>query len=600
MLKTEHIDMFNAIFEWGKIHLLSPTTEPYLEEIEGFCKPYFASENLERLLSDSIDDTKQQVNSAMETFSNPDLIMATEDDDIWYEAQESFIAFDSVIYLTEANYYLVSAHEKSLSEKVMTQLSEVLSGILSWFEDGDFSPLRLSVLNDSRRSYLARIPEDKRYLFPWYESFSDYDENILNVVSENLNVFSSDYKDGHIPEQLKSHVKEIKYELNRDKILFSKIQEHFVLHNSLMRTFSKRSALTLWRLGDKSSLEKVLPPHVVEAGPVRISRSLLEEAAKFSYTETDKAYWAFMLAFCGPGLEDKERLKLLDKAEKMVKNIDLNDIADDKAGVLRTLKIWFEERCENSDLVEASFDAWIKLMEEKAEGLPVMEFDEEPVKLSEALNTLLSKSIEDRRVYEQAYSEPEQEIKEPSVSILDTIFGWIERIISTQTKLQAAPAMMLDKEIKKVEEDIFELKEEKKSICLALKSNAKGEYFFLADPKEVFSFHSEQDEKDYRELWDFMKKRTATKKYWGGCFITMNGESIKIKSDQIDGTFLDKTKSDNYKHAIIGISNEKDDLDKFVQLLDTFGKVHDLKEDKPLKVVALIISFAKDSSRTSP
>lgn len=588
MLATEQKEYLNAVLEWGKTHLLSPSIELYLKEIDVFCTPLVKSKELESFLSNSIEELQNQVESAISILWSEELIMATEEDSVWHEAQASFIAFDRVNYLMEAVRYLLFPAKGDTYKKALSKLDNIFIRITSWLEEGDFSPLRLTSINDFRQRYLKQIPEEKRYQFPWYEYYSDYDENILEIIAENLDSFFAKNRKKPLFGVPETQLVETAYELKRDDKLLSRLKREFAFHRELMTAVSKRSGFRLWRLGENSALDYMLPRRAEEAGPVRTSINILEDAK--IYTKEEKIYWTFLPAFCCPGLDDKERLELLDKVEELIKNTDLAEISDDKAGVLRALRNWYEGKCEDSDLVEASFGPWIKFLEEKAEGLPVMEFDEDADKLLGVLNKLLSLPIKEP-VYETIHPEPKQEIKEPPVSILDTIFDLIEHAIK-QTILQAAPAISSGKESKEtIKEETFALKEGKKSIRLTVEPNTEGEFNFLTDPNNVFSFNSERDEEEYKSLWNFMGKRTSTRKYWGGCFMAEDGESIKIEIDQVMGRFLYKTKGNNLKYAVIGISNEKEDLDKFVQLLEELDKGYDFKVDKQLKVIVLIITL---------
>ena len=66
--------------------------------------------------------------------------------------------------------------------------------------------------------------------------------------------------------------------------------------------------------------------------------------------------------------------------EKTIKEIDVTQITRNK-NILETLKLWFEGKCKDSQLVGISLDKWIKMMEEKAANMPVMAIDESPEKL---------------------------------------------------------------------------------------------------------------------------------------------------------------------------------------------------------------------------
>ena len=130
------------------------------------CKPFMESNECECFLSDSVKKIEQQVTLAISLLTNIELITATEEDSIWHNAEVSFIAFDRVNYLMEALQFLIAPYKEEIAKKAIQELDAIFEKIVGWLEEGDFSPLRFVVFNESRRYYLEQIPEEEKYRFP--------------------------------------------------------------------------------------------------------------------------------------------------------------------------------------------------------------------------------------------------------------------------------------------------------------------------------------------------------------------------------------------------------------------------------------------------
>lgn len=549
-------DFSNAILDWGKTYLLTPEAKPYLSEIGDYCKICLESSEIERFLPDLTKDIKMQVESAIITFSNPELIFATEEDNIWYEAQEAFIVFDRINYLSEGIHYLKTLHKTALLEKIMKDCNEIMSGILEWLEDGNFSPLRLTVLNDIRRKYLARIPENNHYLFPWYEIYSDLDENILRIIMENLAVFQN-IKEENVPEALESYMGEISYELNRDKELYSMLKRHFVLHKSFIKSFSKRSAITLWRLGEKAALDYIVPQCVEEAGLIRVSDKVIGDV-DFS-TKTNDLFWTFMSSFCGPGLNEKQRVTLLGRVEKMLKNVKAEDITGVNSEVLKPLKLWFDGKCEDSQLVNISFTTWNNMLQKKVESeeMPLREVDENPGKLWNTINEKISSTAKITPLYDR-----QPVICEPKIAIYSS-YAKSASEASEKPSVTDSPIVTLHSNYamaasETATQQMQELRLYKNPISFSLKPDTNGEYPVLPI-NNVLSCDAPDD---YQKVWEYLE--LAKDNYWGGYAITRDNKPEVLTVQQVERRIFKHLES-KYKKAFIGISPKKPGIEAFIQ-----------------------------------
>lgn len=568
-------EFFHDILEWGKSHILSPDITRYMTEIGENCKPFMESNECECFLSDSVKKIEQQVTLAISLLTNIELITATEEDSIWHNAEVSFIAFDRVNYLMEALQFLIAPYKEEIAKKAIQELDAIFEKIVGWLEEGDFSPLRFVVFNESRRYYLEQIPEEEKYRFPWYELYSDYSENTLEIIIENFDTFLSG-KWGKLTREIPGeHLGEIVRELKREKQLFSQLKIEASLHKKLLAAVTKPSSLKLWRLGDNAALDYSLPQRVKKTGAVRVGIKLIKDAKIAS--EIDKIDWAFLVAFCGPSLDDQQRLSLLDKVEKTIKEIDVTQITRNK-NILETLKLWFEGKCKDSQLVGISFDKWIKMMEEKAANMPVMAIDESPEKLWNAITELqerkicIQESMEEKINHFTEYIRQKWQIFKSIIGEPSPIYGVLSKDASAMSVKQPPGELILNNN----------------PICLSLKQNPEGLYPILSSPEKALNCDAQ---KDYEKVWEHLGDTIDN--YWCGCAVTKDNKLEIFSVQSIERRIFTRVQGGKYKKAIICISPEKALLAEFIRELPAMiseGKGQ-LQDSFITKIIILIISL---------
>ncbi|KAA0249750.1 MAG: hypothetical protein EDM77_07525 [Candidatus Jettenia sp. AMX1] len=555
--------------------MLSPEIVQDISEIEENCEPFIKSDEFTNFLLNSVEKIRRQVEFAISLFTNIELVTATDEDSLWHDAEVSFIAFDRVNYLMEVLQFLIVPRKKEIAEKAMKALDTIFEKTIGWLEESEFSPLRLVVLNESRRYHLEQIPEDERYRFPWYELYSDYSENTLEIIIENFDTFLSGKWEKLTREIPQEYLHEISLELKRDKLLLSRIKQEASYHKRLLAAVSKPSSLKLWRLGDEAALDYFLPGGVKKSGAVRVSLKLIEDA-KIAF-EADEICWKFLAAFCGPNLDDKQRLSLLDKVEERIKKIDIHKISENE-NILKTLKSWFEGNCDNAKLIKISFDTWIKMMEEKAINMHAVEFDESPEKLWNAIMELQKGRM-------GASNSVEKYIND-FVNGCRQVWQIFKSTVDEPSVLYGARAIAASSE-KSVQPRKLELNNN--PILLSLKPNPKGEYIILSSLALKRVVLGEGVE-DYEKIWNYLEH--TKNDYWCGCFITNDDKPDVASVQQIENRILAK-KTRDYKKAIIGVSPEKIVLEEFIQELPAviFEGKGPLKDSLVKKVIILVISL---------
>lgn len=578
LMDKNHNKFIDALFEWGKLNILSSDMDTqYITEIGNYCEPFIKSEEFECFLLETVEQLKTQVEVAISLFASVELAIASEEDAIWHNAEKALFPLDRMNYLMDVVQFFVATYKEEVAKKAMQKLDAVFEKIVAWLEEGDFSPLRLVVLNESRRHYLEQIPEDERYRFPWYELYAEYNEDTLEIIIQHFDTFLSGKWERLTREIPEERLAEIAHELKRDRKLFSQLKKEAILHKNLLAAVARPSALKLWQLGDTAALDYYLPKCVKEVGPVRVSIELLKNANIVS--EADRILFLFLTAFCGPNLDDKQRLSLFKKVEEKMKEHEIHQIAKDK-NILEMLKRWFEGKCEDTQLTQVSFNTWIKMMEEKAATMSTMESDETPERLWNAILEL------QKRIVDTPSSDP----IEIFVDWCKHAWQTFKSTVGEQPAFYGALATTASSEKSMMQPRKLEFNNN--PIHLSLKLNPKGEYIILSSlaSKRVIQC---DNEKDYKNLWKYVVD--TKNNYWNGCFITKDNKMDATFVQRIENPILTRKES-KYKKAIIGISTEKELLEEFIQFVQKLPDM--ISEGKgPVldsfvrKIIILVISL---------
>lgn len=561
----------NLILEWGKTKLLSPHLIKFCEELERCCKPLLESSKNELcvFLSNEIHKLREEVDSAITTLSDIELATSTKKDEaFWDTAKSGFEVFNEVNYLTKALHSLIRGHvDEEDYSKIAEELDAISLRITEWMEEGDFSPLRFVVLNEMRRTRLSQIPEEERYRFPWYEIYSEYPDSTIELITKDLNDYLSGSWDMLKKEGILSeHLSEVSFELKRDDKLFSAI-DHKAQDAAFVTAFLEEpSSFRLLSIGHNANenVDYPLPDKVAEIGVEKVRDRVLEEAVGAS--GADILLLEFLNAFCGPGLDEDERLECLNGVEEKIEGIDIEVVSSEEdKDVLRNLQLWFKGECNDSQMTNAAFKSWFDKMEKKATEIGDEDYTREFVNTLNGVEEFCKESVAQRPYFGSPLSMSQGD--------------------------QQAPAQKIELTIKQ------------NPIKISLNIDSGRRSSIMPSPDNI----SAPDE--YEKLWEFINKVEGW--YWGGaCFAESNKKDIfPLKS--ISNPLLGRIEgSKGYRFAVIGLSNKKADLEKFMNKLKSgaftekskrtypvdasSSKVAEEVRDymqKPLNIVVLLITY---------
>lgn len=559
-------ELTDILIENGKALILTPLFESYLEELKNdFETIKNQTDDFENILLNFIEDLSSQVDNAIKRLSNDELIFSSEGEDEWLDVEHSFYIFDTLNYYKEALYKLLTLVERQNISNVLKKLENSETKINNWLYDSSCSPLRLTIFNKFRNSHLSIIPEDNQFLFPWYYLFADYDEDTINLLVDNFEIF---LKEGvPVREEIKPNLYEIIYELKRDDELRSALRKEFVLHETLTEEINKRSSIRILNSCKDAASNYIISEHIKKVGLVRITNNVIEEVMNSFMDQSAKTFWLFISAFCGPGLKDVQRFELFEQVENLMKTIDTIEVKGKKEKTLYDLARWYKGQLPDEWLVNNVFNYWIEILESRAANMSETDEDIEP---EEFWNTLMNLS--------KHHAFPDQ-LKQ----LVNKIYEWKEQK-KGESKVVFEVAYQEHRGVREVGNT--EIRFKNNPMHLTLMPDNEGEYFLLPPDTLVKSC---SDIGEYKNFW---KEFDDLKLFWGGLFVGIGKEQTElVPSTKITKKFFKEgIIIGKYSGAVIGISDNKDHLKQFLDGLKKESG-QELKENSLDRVIIFIISF---------
>ncbi|MEI7589698.1 MAG: type III-E CRISPR-associated protein Csx30 [Deltaproteobacteria bacterium] len=304
--ELEFSQTFDLLLKYGQISLETDFTD-YRDELATEIRSTVAEKKDNDSIIQDISNLEDAINAACEFWKKIHHLVLSRDDESWSEAQDTFRIFDWSNYFSQAVFELKSDilnfhPELSLlilkSDELVGKVNDIL------IDDDTISMLRMVPLNSFRQWKISLLPENCRYMYPWYETYSELPDTFLASLAENWkNIGNGDVSQLETPENLS--IEMIFDDLKADKILFQSIEsnhhETILLKNALKSMYPHR----LWNLSEDASFDNPLLEGVYEKGLIRLAIRILDEKV----TPDEIIGQIFWVAFCGAGLSDKQRLE---------------------------------------------------------------------------------------------------------------------------------------------------------------------------------------------------------------------------------------------------------------------------------------------------
>ena len=371
---VSYTPIVDAMLEWGKTNLLFPGQDEYLSDIREsiFSVP---AVDAEKELTPFLRDFIGSVTKGKDVLSNPDLITATPDDVIWTKAENALFCFDQLVFLREAFEHLSPVYNKKVVDRYLPEIEQTLNDIYSWlYESEVFSPLRLTVLNEVRKASLDEIPNEKRYIFPWYGLFVEKGTP-LDWMLDNFDLLQEPVLDRNIPPEIKENICGYIAELSYDKELAEVLQAEFHFSKSIEKAVTNSLSMRLFALCQITATKHLIPSNVEKAGLIPTAIQFIREMP--SKTVGDRVALVLQVAFCGPALSDTHRLDGFEFIERSLEDISLDDYRGTL--ILDSLKRWSNDEMDDIVFENIIFESWFKGLENEAESLESLEVEEHGV-----------------------------------------------------------------------------------------------------------------------------------------------------------------------------------------------------------------------------
>ncbi len=302
--------------------LEKPEMESEKERFSGFLSTWEISDLLKEA-EEGLPMLLKNAEQARHFFIQNPVLSVISGDEQWHQANRALNAFDRVLFIWVAASHVLKTESASFvnsAEKAYQQLTE-------WLVRGnDFSLLRLVPMNKWRNERVKRIPEENRFLYPWYTGLSEISDETIDLISENWSLIVSDGYNAlsFVPEENRAIVWDY---LNRDNGLKSALDMQNRFEKAIIKALDKSCALRLLHLSSIHTATRVAPENYSATGLLNIAYTVLTDRIEkkvsgdmlISALNSADSEKAFLAAFCGPGLSKSKRLEIFKKTEKHIK-----------------------------------------------------------------------------------------------------------------------------------------------------------------------------------------------------------------------------------------------------------------------------------------
>ncbi len=323
---------------WGKHHLLNSDHSSLNElEIE------WESADTSSIVSDIII-LEQRIHDSLNMLHGPITVdtIISESDSVVTALNE----LDQLIFLSESIEFY--PHEDSIPEILKLKTEDLLQLMTI---DREVSYLRLIPLNQWRRQVLDQIPDQSRFLFPWYCEWVDLPETIFDTLS--------DHKADNLTETIRS-ILPIDFakdmfltDLNADRMLLEKIRKDVIHFTALSGAIEESYSIRLFIISNDESEKRKVHDPLRQKG---IEAAALHFINTPAGPEHERIEQFFLTAFCGTFLDDKQRLDSLYHMEIMLKQLDEGLI--NSSVIIKKFYSWTKGNLTDNELTDQIFDLW--------------------------------------------------------------------------------------------------------------------------------------------------------------------------------------------------------------------------------------------------
>lgn len=361
--------LYNAgmdlLLNWGN-HILE---RPDLNMEDKRLRDMMSTWETSDLLKDAKDATDALLTDAENGrlfFINNPILSSSSEDPLWHDAIKAFDTFDNLLFLWFAAADILWNESREYVQKIETACLK----LSDWMANSrDFNFLRFAPLNEWRRERLSQIPEDKHYLYPWYDALSEMQENAVELIAEKWDEIEAKGF-GAL-----SFIREVDrslvwYHLTSDNKLCTALAERRKTEKLVLEAIDRSYALRLLHLSNIHAATRLVPDKFVSSDLERIPHTILTNVPAtgrslwpsltniMTSDETASLDRVLLTAFCGPYLSDEQRLSVLKWVESKIKDVHFHPGEND---LLIALDSWKNNAIGDDAIVEGIFKHWDEL-----------------------------------------------------------------------------------------------------------------------------------------------------------------------------------------------------------------------------------------------
>ncbi len=246
--KPTHPSPLDLLIWWGETRLLHPTAADRLEWI---AEGWRARPPLTDVLRKEMAALETDIRQTIRFLTGPDTLDL--DDEDWPAIHAQLKNLDRIVFLIEA---LDAFPDADAVFPDIHERAEEIFGVLITEHESIW--MRLIPLNERRRQTLAYIPPDVRYLFPWYEEWSDLPGDAFDFLADHWDDIGLDRLS---PEEEIEAMSEWAHELQNDPAL----ADHIRREAHIFRAIRAAATEDLPRTSSSAAEDKTAAPGAISS-----------------------------------------------------------------------------------------------------------------------------------------------------------------------------------------------------------------------------------------------------------------------------------------------------------------------------------------------
>jgi len=346
--KALYSEEFYLLLAWGRAKLFYSERTDIIKIIKESWDLIKNESNIEDSIETSLAQYSQDLENSLTTLNNIKCIENLEDMQLCLTILDIGIFF-SVAFDDVSDRF---------SEKINNIANDIRDRITI---DTIPSTLRLIPLNGLRQEIKDSLPEDTICYFPWYDEWTELPIDTFDTIAVNWKDFSmAGTKTANDLSVNLEYLKYFIYELTIDKELFRYIKRQAKFHIAMKYAVKNSISIRLFLICKKQAANYPITNQIQNKGLLGSAYNVICTVYRSLTDELDRLERLFLSAFCGPYLEDKQRMELFSDIEKQLPEI--NPASIKSGSPLESLYNWWQQKISDTKMAENIFTYWLKML----------------------------------------------------------------------------------------------------------------------------------------------------------------------------------------------------------------------------------------------